>query len=132
IAYRVLNRVDEVQPGSPASQAGLQSGDVITKAEFILPKSSISKKIDPIEFGQEGQHNWPRFIEQIQALPSGTKIRLTYNRGDQTRDVTLAPEPTVGKFVPERGFRFEPIQRIRLAKSLANSSAWAITKRSAR
>jgi regulator of sigma E protease len=117
IAYRVLNRVDEVQPGSPASQVGLQSGDVIAQAEFILPKSSTIKEIKPIEFGQEGQHNWPSFIEQIQALPSGTEIRLTYNRGDQTRDVTLTPESTVGRFVPERGFRFEPIQRIRLANS---------------
>ena len=50
-------------------------------------------------------------------LSSGTEIRLTYNRGDQTRDVTLTPESTVGRFVPERGFRFEPIQRIRLAYS---------------
>lgn len=118
IAYRVLNRVDEVQPDGPASQAGLQSGDVITKAEFILPRSSAIKEIDPVEFGKERQHNWPKFMEQIQVLPSGTKIKLTYDRGEETLDATLAPETRAGEFVPERGFVFLPIQRIRMASSL--------------
>ncbi|GAG53796.1 unnamed protein product [marine sediment metagenome] len=40
IAYRVLNRVAEVRPDSPAALAGLQSRDMITKAEFILPKDA--------------------------------------------------------------------------------------------
>ena len=118
IAYRVLNRIDEVQPDSPASRAGLQSSDVITKAEFVLPESSAYSELGPIEFGEEGKHNWPAFMEQVQILPSGTEIKLTLNRGDQTKEVTLAAEPMAGEFVPTRGFNFQRIQRIRTANSL--------------
>jgi len=118
IAYRVLNRVDEVQPGSSAALAGLQSGDVITKAEFIFPESSAIKELNAVEFGKDGQHNWPKFIEQVQILPSGTKIELTFDRAGETQEVTLAPEPTTGEFIAERGLRFQPIQRIRIAGSI--------------
>ncbi len=118
IAYRVLSRVGEVQANSPASNAGLQSGDVITKAEFILPKSlKKPAKADPIEFGKEGQHNWPVFIEGLQYLPEGTQVKLTYERGEESFGATLVPEATNDQFVAERGFVFEPIQRIRLARS---------------
>jgi regulator of sigma E protease len=118
IAYRVLNRIDEVEPDSPAGKAGLQSSDVITKAEFVLPESSAYSELDPVEFGEEEQHNWPAFMEQVQFLPSGTKIKLTFNRGDQSQEATLVAEPVAGEYVPQRGFHFLPVQRIRTANSL--------------
>ena len=118
IALRVLNRVDEVLPHSPASQAGLRSGDVITQAEVLLPQSdSGGEELEPIEFGEEDQYNWPAFVSGLQDLPSGAKIKLTYQRGEETLAATLVPEPAPGEYVPERGFRFEPIQRLRWAGS---------------
>ena len=36
LAYRVLNVVKRVEPGSPAEKAGLQADDVITTAEVIF------------------------------------------------------------------------------------------------
>ena len=41
IAYRVLNRVDHVIPGSPAEAAGMQGGDVVTQAEIMLPGTRV-------------------------------------------------------------------------------------------
>ena len=118
IAMRVLNRVDEVLPNSPASQAGLQSGDVITLAEVLLPEADkTGDASEPLEFGKEDQHNWPAFIYGLQDLPQGAKVKFTYQRGEETLQATLAPEPAPGEFFPERGFGFEPIQRMRLASS---------------
>jgi len=121
IAYRVLNRVDEVLPDSPAARADMQSGDVVTKAEFILPQLSEKQKdapvLEAVAFGQENQRNWPMFIQHLQSLPEGAQIKLTYKRGEQSRQATLEPTPVEGLFVAERGFIFEPIQRLRQARN---------------
>ena len=117
LAYRVLNRVRNVVPDSPAAKAGLQGGDVITQAEFLLSKKQ-KKKPKPLKFAKAGKHNWPLFLEVLQKLPKGTQIKLTYKRGDQTETATLEPAPTEGRFVVRRGFLFAPIQRMKIAKSL--------------
>ncbi len=117
IAYRVLNRVRSVQPDSPAAQAGLQSGDVITQADFLIPKMKGKKSgsEEPLEFGQEGKQNWPVFVQLIQHLPAGTKIKLTYTRGDKTETTTLAPAAVDDQYVAARGFVFTRLQRLHQA-----------------
>ncbi len=116
LAYRVLNRVRDVQPASPAAKAGLQAGDVITKAEFILPKDEKAE-LEPTEFGKPGKQNWPTFVEQLQRLPASAEIKITYKRGDETATATLTPAPVSDQFVVPRGFIFEPIQRIKIAST---------------
>lgn len=117
IAMHVLNRVDEVVPDSPAAKAGLQNSDVITKAEFILPKSeSNDKSTKEIDFTEKDKQNWPSFILGMQNYV-GAKVKLTYQRGDKVEEVTLEPEPIAGQFLADRGFNLEPTQEIRIANS---------------
>ena len=120
IAYRVLNRVAGVR-GNPAMEAGLQGGDVITQAEFILPEGTEGPddedEDNPIKFGGEENHNWPAMIETLQLLPAGTKVKLTYKRGDEEPEAELTPEESEEFFLADRGFFFEPYRRIRTASS---------------
>jgi len=123
LAYRVLNRIRDIQPNSPAAQAGLRAGDVITKAEFLLPKE-IEVEIDPIEFGKPGKQNWPAFMEQLQRLPAAAKVQLTFRREGETETVTLQPTAAENQFVVSRGFNFAPIQRIKIASSFGEQVQW--------
>ena len=119
IAYRVLNRVARVEAGSPAAKANLQTGDVITQATFILPKDSKVKLGEPLKFDEAEQQNWPAFMEVIQNLSEGTKIKLAYQRGEENLEIVLEPTAAEGFFVPERGLVFEPKKRLRLASSFS-------------
>ncbi|MDZ4658181.1 MAG: site-2 protease family protein [Bythopirellula sp.] len=116
IAYRVLNRVNQVIPESPAALAGMKSGDVVTQVEFdpALEKKGFPKKIS---FNEQGGHNWPVFMQSLQNLPADAKIKLTYQRGDETLTAELTPQVVPGSFEPELGFQFDPIRDIRRASS---------------
>lgn len=130
IAYQVLNRVDTILPGSPAELAGLRSEDIISKIELILPKStsesSPPEPLEPILLGQPDQHNWPAFFHAMQWMESGTKIKLTYQRGEETSEVELEPVATSDYFLTERGFRFQAIRRLRVAHSLGEQVQWGL------
>ncbi|MCA9230478.1 MAG: site-2 protease family protein [Planctomycetales bacterium] len=119
IAYRVLNRVAQVHPESPAAIAGLQTGDLITQAEFIPPENAQkgTLAVTKIEFDEQLQQNWPVFIQLLQALPAGTLVKLTYKRDDALQEATLAAVAAEGQFLADRGFSFQPIKRMRQAGS---------------
>jgi regulator of sigma E protease len=120
IAYRVLNRVNQVIPDSPAAAAGLKSGDVVTKVELdpALEKKDYPKSILTIVFNEQGGHNWPAFMHLLQGLPAGNDgVKLTYQRGDETLTAELKPQDVPGSFEPERGFGFDQIQKVRVASS---------------
>jgi regulator of sigma E protease len=117
IAYRVLNRVNQVLPGSPAAEAGVQSRDLVTAVEITFPAKDGAKTEKPttIEFNEQEGQNWPAFMQHLQHLSEDVKITLTYKRGDEILTAELRPQVQPDSFEPERGFRFEPIQRIRKA-----------------
>jgi regulator of sigma E protease len=119
IAYRVLNRVNNVIPGSPAAQAGMKSGDVVTEVEIIEAEKSTDKEKAPekLKFNEQGGHNWPMFMDLVQRLPADAKVKLTYQRGDETITAELAPQVVPESFEPDRGFQFDPIQKVRTASS---------------
>ncbi len=114
LAYQVLNRVRDVEPNSSAAKAGLQAGDVITSAEFTTTSGKELKR----EFGEGSQQNWPAFVDDLQYLPANSKIKLTYQRGEETSTTTLTPAAAEGEYVVPRGFVFAPIQRMKVANSL--------------
>jgi regulator of sigma E protease len=119
IAYRVLNRVNNVIPGSPAAQAGMKSGDVVTEVEIIEADKAANKEETPekIKFNEQGGHNWPMFMDLVQRLPADAKVKLTYQRGEETITAELTPQVVPDSFEPERGFQFDPVQKIRIASS---------------
>jgi len=122
IAYRVLNRIRTVKPGSPADTAGVKPGDVIAKAELI-PAEKDSKDEEAqypsaTEFGDD-EPNWPFFYAGLLqfSLPD-TKVRLTL-RGNRT--VELTPAVSEDSFNPQRGLRVDRIERTRRANDLAEA-----------
>ena len=70
--------IGEVRPGSPASAAGLQSGDLIT----AINGSSIN--------------SWDEMAEVINGS-NGSTIHLILQRGDATREVAVTPEKAGSK-----------------------------------
>ncbi|WP_461006029.1 S1C family serine protease [Streptomyces capparidis] len=60
-----------ITPGGPAAQAGLKPGDVITKLNDTL-----------IESG-------PQLVSEIWTYKPGDKVKVTYERNGQSREVTL-------------------------------------------
>jgi serine protease Do len=70
--------VDETMPGTPAAQAGLKSGDVITK----LNGETVENAAD--------------LTERIGSFKPGAKVDLTYlrNGAEKTAQITLADQKT--------------------------------------
>ena len=122
LAYRVLNVVQSVEPGSPADKAGLRADDVITKAEVVLPKGSKVKLDAPvIDFSNDEKAegaNWPRLMALLQRLPEGTQVKLSYLRDDKTTTTKpLTPVAVDGYFAVDRGINFSFIQSTRVAET---------------
>ena len=70
--------IGEVRPGSPAFEAGLKKGDLIT----AINETAIT--------------NWDEMAEIINAS-NGEAIRLTLRRGESTLELALTPEMTTAK-----------------------------------
>ncbi len=73
--------VGDVEPGSPAERAGLQSNDVITR------------------FGDKSIETNADLQAAVRALAPGAKVEVQWKRGDEDRKagVTLAARPTPGR-----------------------------------
>lgn len=138
IAYRVLNRVEEVAAGSPAAKAGLRAGDVIAQAIILPPAEETSEKQNvnqlrklfmairqflfgedqaTVQFGPK-QKNWPFFMYVLQSLAPGSRVELVL---EDQRKVTLEPEQSAAWFNPDRGFRFDPEEFTETAHSLGQA-----------
>ncbi len=121
VAYSVSSNVVRVEPGSPAARAGLEPGDVVTKAEFIYPAGyDEALKLETLQFSSDPElrrANWPAFMAALQTLPSEAAIALTYTRDKKSKTVALTPVASTDYFLPERGIPFMLIDRIRTAKT---------------
>lgn len=113
LIYTVTNTVQEVVPGSPAEEVGLQPGDEIVAAEFIPTEDQEREEekriggLEPIEISSDTK-NWPHLFYRLQEVLPNTKIKLTYHRPDNTEQtVVLKAVESDEWFLARRGLIFE-------------------------
>jgi regulator of sigma E protease len=129
IAYSLENSVAEVEPGSPAEQAGIKPGDQLVSALFVVKPTDDMTAMEkegllagtkaPVEFGDK-KANWAACLAQLQILPAGAEIKL---KVAPDREVVLRPVPAADWFNPDRGFQLETEFRTRQAKSIGEAFA---------
>lgn len=127
IAYRVLNQVEAVEPGSPAARSGrLQRGHEITRIQFLQPddrqaraRPTLTGELD-YALGVNNPH-WP-FAEAflLQHVLPGTKVLLTI-KGQEDNPVELQPEESLEWHTPQRGLRLQPLTETEIAASFGDA-----------
>jgi regulator of sigma E protease len=118
ITYRVDNKVAAVVPGGPAASVGIEAGDTITSAKFVLPKDAAEMAAnEPVKLSEEDP-NWPMLIEALQLLPAGTAVDFAILSQNEEHHEKLTPVSEDKLFVADRGFSFQPIERIRKAQTI--------------
>ncbi|WP_428308906.1 site-2 protease family protein [Lacipirellula sp.] len=126
VAYRALTVVSEAKPGSPAAEAGFLEADELQSAEFIPPADMKDKppvlKFDLSQGDKKDSYGLPWVLSQLQNLPHGTQLKLTYKRGSEVLDATLTPVPSENFYSVERGIILKSIQRIRIAETWSEAA----------
>lgn len=93
--------VEAVTPGGPAAEAGLQTGDVITKLDgkSVLAGGAAE--------GDRGRRSLPglRLIELAARLEPGDTVPVEFRRGKERRTVSVVTEDDPGLFAEGRGPR---------------------------
>ncbi|MCH7728447.1 MAG: site-2 protease family protein [Planctomycetes bacterium] len=153
VAFRVLNWVVHVEPGSPAGVArntltgkvsGIKRGDKIVKLEFVATEKEkkeyeeVGVTLKPIDLKEENIE-WPMVHEYLQDLTSTTKVKLTLLRNGQIRKVDLAWDKNSTWFTekthyrPARGFLWQRKTDIHEAGSFGEAFGlgWRQTKEDA-
>jgi len=130
IAYPALNEVATVTPGSPAEQAGLRAGDKLLAAKLLMPPKEEEETGTEEEIKLGDTQNWPMLMSVLQRLPIETQVELTYERDGKKETAKLKPEIPTGSslYLAERGFHFEPLQRIRVAESFGEQVEFSLAK----
>jgi regulator of sigma E protease len=130
IAYSVENQVVAVVAESPAAAAQIEPGDMISAAEFVFPKEPDSEETpEPLTVKlSETDVNWPSVFDQLQNSQAGTTLELTIDRGEEKITKKLTPVAAEGLFVVERGFLFNPVERIRRATSVSEQIQYGWTE----
>lgn len=100
VAFRVDPVVAAVVKGSPAEEAGLKAGDVITEALFVPISDEARnretaavggrKAFDPIVL-DDTLFSWTSVFSRLQLALPETKVKLTYKRGDKVASAELQP-----------------------------------------
>ncbi|MEX0937859.1 MAG: site-2 protease family protein [Pirellulales bacterium] len=130
--FRVLNKVQGVQSGSPAADAGIRPGDQIVQAEFIPAEGDDSTEAEllsesPLKFSEELE-NWPHFFSRLQIIPQGMQVKLTVRSGEENREVTLSPIESDEFFIPQRGFYLQPLEATRHADTFGEAVSLGTTE----
>ena len=111
LAFTVLPTVASVEPGTPAAEAGLSSGDRIESVEFVAA-SPEDAELENELFGpsklivlDDDHPSWPHFLDRLQMSLPDTKVQMTFIRQGAQESVTLSATTLDGWHVEDRGLR---------------------------
>jgi regulator of sigma E protease len=130
IAYEVLNRVQAVQPNSPAANQGVRAGDEIVKVEFVaagkeqkeIEEERLRYSNKPIELDDE-HLNWPLINTRLQMSLPDTKLKITLKRGKEVQTVELQSVASTEYFNPNRGLMLSSLDQEFHAESWGDALA---------
>lgn len=128
IAFPLGKVVGYVQPDSPAHRAGLQPGDVVTKADVVVGggvAADLAKRLKAKDYAvdlEEHPRAWPVVWETIQWMPDGAELKLHVRRDKQTRSVVLQPVREQGWYTSERWLMLSETQRVHRASSVPEAA----------
>lgn len=118
LAYWVDCAIDDVAPGSPAADAGLQPNDLIVAVKF--------KSLDPAGNLKAGEwkddikpYQWASADSAFQAGPPEVDVRV--KRGDEVKEVTLKGTPNTAFPTEERGLIFQTETQVQKATDVGDA-----------
>jgi regulator of sigma E protease len=125
IAYRVLNEVDRVVPGSPADKAGVKPGARLKEATLKLPEDLHGKGLSLLksychsyEF-KEDALNWPVFFQVLQIVPPRSIVEMKL---DNEQKIKLTLEEDSRWFHHRRGWLLSEDTVLCKARSLGEAA----------
>ena len=124
LAYWVQAVADEVEPNSPAAQAGLKPNEIITAVR--LKARDFDGKVVPGDWKEIKAHQWASVDAAFQDSPP-YEMDLKVLRDDKEVELTVKGNPDNNWPTEDRGLRFQPEFRIQTASSFADAlglGAW--------
>ena len=118
LAYWVQAVVVDVEPDSPAAEAGLKPADPVVAVRFRELDASGSRKDG--EWIDIKPHQWASYEGILQRLPPH-EMDVRIKRGEETQEVTLKGRPDPSWGLPDRGFHFEYDFRLQKANSIGEA-----------
>jgi regulator of sigma E protease len=126
LSYQIGNKIVAVAPGGPAAAVGIEAGDTITSAKFVLPKDVADVAGNEAVKLSDQDRNWPMLIEALQMLPTGTAIDFTIASDNEEHREKLVPVAEEDCYIADRGFNFLPIERVRKATTLGQQVSYGL------
>lgn len=125
---QVTNKLQRVDEDSPAARAGLNAGDVLQSVQFVVADPSkvpvslqgVQNWNERFKLDDSEGANWGFIFDQLQNLPEGVAIELSYKRESEVRKATLRPRPSAD-FHMERNFLFDELTETRTASTLSEA-----------
>jgi regulator of sigma E protease len=109
--------VAAVEVGSPAADAGIQSGQRVVRVAFVEPGQQKPAADAGLELSAQSP-SWPYVASVLQQVREGTKLVLEVEPaadaagGGKRRTVELTARDADDQFVVDRGLVFEPVYEI--------------------
>ena len=109
--------VAAVEVGSPAADAGIQSGERVVRVAFVEPGQQKPAADAGLELSAQSP-SWPYVASVLQQVREGTKLVLEVEPaadaagGGKRRTVELTARDADDQFVVDRGLVFEPVYEI--------------------